>query len=148
MNADRVYVGVAHTKMLLYAAFCGLLAAIGLSRSISSSNTESALIVLFVCGLPCLFFAQAALRRRPVLVMDRETIENLRTGQAVRWTDVVDVFARQRQGTFGEHHELVFELDEPAPTVEFSIDDLSVGWEQVVALVEDHLGRPVPIRRP
>jgi hypothetical protein len=65
----------------------------------------------------------------------------------IRWRDVEDAYADRRQGVFGEYHRLVLVTNGGTRAeVAFSLDELLLRWESVVSLVEERLGRPVPVR--
>jgi hypothetical protein len=80
----------------------------------------------------------------------------------IPWDSVFEVYLRQRQGVFGVYHHLVFtiryepsahDLDKLASsrvqvqTLRRSIDQLSMSWSDIVALVQRRLGKDIPIRR-
>jgi hypothetical protein len=82
----------------------------------------------------------------------------------VRWTSVGDAHLRQRQGVFGVYHHLVVTVRRedqspiedssglrtsrvPTETVDFSLDQLAMSWSDVLALVQQRLGKDVPAKR-
>jgi hypothetical protein len=147
MPENRVCISANRCKTAGAAGLLGLVAVIGASREWAVHSTLGALVVLVLLGGPALLYALDTLRRGPSLIVDRDTFEEVRSGRAVRWTEVQDVYALRRQSIFNEHHELVFVTRRGEPTaIEFSLDQLSISWERIVSLVEEHLGRAVPVR--
>jgi hypothetical protein len=122
--------------------FLGALVAGGLSREISAGSIIGVMLVLAVFGLPCLFYARGLLRRGPVIVIDTDGLTDLRSGRAVRWATTSTIALRQRQGVFGEYHHLVCTAS-TGEIVDFSIDQLSLGWKSVVSAVEQRADRSV-----
>jgi hypothetical protein len=147
MPEDRVCISANRWKTAGGAGFLILVAVIGASRELAAHSTLGALVVLALLGGPALLYALDTLRRGPTLIIDGYVFEEVRSGRVVHWTEVQDVYALRRQSIFNEHHELVFvtQRGEP-PTIEFSLDQLSMSWEHIVSLVEEHLGRAVPVR--
>jgi hypothetical protein len=146
-SEDRVCISANRWQTAGGAGFLGLVAVIGASRAWAVHSTLGAILVLALLGGPALLYALDTLRRGPSLIVDGDGFREVRSGRAVRWAEVQDVYALRRQSIFNEHHELVFvtQRGEP-PTIEFPLDQLSMSWERVVSLVEEHLGRAVPVR--
>lgn len=99
-----------------------------------------------------------------MLVIDDDTFRDGRSGEVVRWESVFEVYLRQRQGVFGVYHHLVFiirretlptEIDSdnlitsqvPVQTLRLPIDQLSIGWSDIVALVQERLGKPIAVKQ-
>jgi hypothetical protein len=145
----------ALASVLLFAAVM----AIGVSRV---PDTSSAVILIVVLSVPLVYFVGQVLRRGPVLVFDDATFTNCKAGEVVPWDSVFDVHLRQRQGIFGVYHHLVFtirrekpstEVDSeelitsrvPIQTLRMPIDQLSLGWSDIVSLVQERLGKPIAV---
>jgi hypothetical protein len=120
----------------------GALAGGGLARESSAGSVAGVIAMLLVFGLPCLFFAQGLLRRRPVLEIDGEGLNDLRSGRVVRWTTTNAIALRRRQGPFGEYHHLVF-TDAFGEVSDISIDQLALSWKDIVSTVEKRAGKSV-----
>jgi hypothetical protein len=145
---DRVCIGVSRWKAGAGAGFLGLFAVIGTSRALSGHSATGLAIVLVLLGVPAAFYVRDTLRRGPSLVLDRDALHEVGSGRVVRWHDVEEVCARRRQGLFNEYHELVLTTrGGDQPPIEVSLDQLSMNWERIVSLVEERLGRAVPVRR-
>lgn len=77
-----------------------------------------------------------------MIVIDTDGLTDLRSGRAVRWATTSTIALRQRQGVFGEYHHLVCTAS-TGEIVDFSIDQLSLGWKSVVSAVEQRADRSV-----
>ena len=138
-----------------------LVAVIGVSRA---HNVSQALIIVGVLAIPLTVYLTHAFRQRPMLVIDDDTFRDGRSGEVVRWESVFEVYLRQRQGVFGVYHHLVFiirretlptEIDSdnlitsqvPVQTLRLPIDQLSIGWSDIVALVQERLGKPIAVKQ-
>jgi hypothetical protein len=101
------------------------------------------------------------LRRGPVLIFDDTTFTDCKSGDVIPWDSVFDVYLRQRQGIFGVYHHLVFTIRRevlprgleqltssrvPVQTLRRSIDQLSMGWSDIVTLVQERLGKPIAVK--
>jgi hypothetical protein len=143
---------------LAYTLLFGLALAVCLSRTDTVAGVVTVIVVL---SAPLLIALSHVLRRRPVLILDDTTFTDGKSGEVIRWDDVFDVYLRQRQGIFGAYHHLVFTIRrEPPPqdleqlassrlpvqTLRRSIDQLSIGWSDIVALVQERLGKPIAVR--
>lgn len=88
-----------------------------------------------------------ALRRGPLLVIDKDALQDLRSGLTVHWNDVDAMSVRKRQGRFDEYHELVVEPIAPGPTpgaaIELPLDGLSLRWDQIVPLLAQASGKVI-----
>jgi hypothetical protein len=148
----------------LAAAGFGVVTAIGLSRALTSGNVVGALIALIVLGGPCLLYVRGLFRRGSAIIVGCDALAGFRVGRTIQWADVSDVHVSQRQGAFGVHHNLVLivrrEGQPPVEdsiglltsrvqteTVEFSIDQLAIPSSEIVALVQERLGRNVATKR-
>jgi hypothetical protein len=146
------------------ALFLGVITAVGLSRAVAAGNVAAALIIVVIVGGPCAIYVRGLLRRGPAIIVDSEGIAGFRTPRAIQWSDISDVHLSQRQGLFGAYHRLVFTVrreDQPpiedslgllssrVPTeiVELSIDQLTMPWSEIVALVQEQIGRNVSTTR-
>jgi hypothetical protein len=163
-TSDNVSIRLNRKLFTLAAIFFGFVMAIALSRSVASGNVLAALIALVVIGAPCVYAVYGALRRGYALVIDSGGLSGFRAGRAIKWTDVSDVHISQRQSAFGVYHNLVLTVrregqppvEDPlglltsrvqTETVEFSIDQLAMPWSEIVALVQERLGRNVSTKR-
>jgi hypothetical protein len=98
-----------------------------------------------------------------MLILDDATFTDGKSGDVVPWDSVFEVHLRQRQGVFGVYHHLVFtirrekpstEVDSealstsrvPVQTLRVPIDQLSMGWSDIVTLVQERLGKPIAVR--
>lgn len=148
----------------LAAGLFGIGVVVGLSRAVSAGNIVAGLIVLVVLGGPCFYYARELLRRDPAIVVDSEGVQGFRLRRPLLWRYVGDAHLSQRQGVFGVYHHLVFTLRRedqpfindslglqtsrvPTETVEFSVDLLARPWDEIVRLVENQLGRSIPVRK-
>jgi hypothetical protein len=117
--------------------------------------------VIVVLSVPLLIALSQVLRRGPVLIFDDTTFTDCKSGDVIPWDSVFDVYLRQRQGIFGVYHHLVFHIRReavsrdleqltssrvPVQTLRRSIDQLSIGWSDIVTLVQERLGKPIPVR--
>jgi hypothetical protein len=96
-----------------------------------------------------------------MLILDDATFTDGKSGEVVPWDSVFEVHLRQRQGVFGVYHHLVFtirretstEVDSeelitsrvPIQTLRMPIDQLSMGWSDIVSLVQERLGKPIAV---
>jgi len=145
---------------LAYAFLFALIVVIGVSRAHSVSQ---ALIILGVLGAPLILYLIHAFRRRPMLILDDATFTDGKSGDVVLWENVFEVHLRQRQGVFGVYHHLVFTIRREAPSTEVDsdklitsrvppqtlrvpIDQLSMGWSDIVGLVQERLGKPIAVK--
>lgn len=155
----------ANRQMARWAAgLFGLILVVGMSRTVSRDNVEGALIVLLVLGPLFAFYAYRAFHRGPFLVLGETGLTRVRSGKVIPWDKVSDIYLRQRGGGSGVYHHLVFTVradvpfsesagsgpsssEPPQETIRLPIDQLSIGWREIVALVESRLGREVRIKK-
>jgi hypothetical protein len=148
----------------LAAFFLGIIMVAGLSRAVSAGNVVAALLIVIVLGGPCAVYVRGLLRRGAALIIDSNGLAGFRTPRAIHWGDVSDIHLSQRQGLFGMYHRLVLTVRQedrppvedshgllssrvPIETVDFSIDQLTMPWSEIVALVQEQLGRNVSTKR-
>jgi hypothetical protein len=98
-----------------------------------------------------------------MLILDDTTFTDGKSGDVVPWDSVFEVYLRQRQGAFSVYHHLVFtirrekpstEVDSqalitsrvPVQTLRVPIDQLSMGWSDIVTIVQERLGKPIAVR--
>jgi hypothetical protein len=142
------------------ACFLGILMVAGLSRAVAAGNVVAALLIVVALGGPCAIYVRGLLRRGTALIIDSDGLAGFRTPRAIRWSDVSDIHVSQQQSPFGVYHRLVLivrredgpPLEDsrgllssrvPIETVDFSIDQLTMPWSEIVALVQERLGRSV-----
>lgn len=122
---------------------------------------SQALIILGALGVPLIFYLAHAFRRRPVLVIEDDTFTDGRSGEIVPWDSIFEAHLRQRQGVFGVYHHLIFTIRRESPsrdleqltssrmpvhTLRLPIDQLSMGWSDIVTLVQERLGKPIAVK--
>jgi hypothetical protein len=163
-TSATVSIRVNRKLFALAVIFLSVIVAVGLSRAASSGNVVAALIVLVVIGGPCLLYVRGLFRRGPAIIISSEGLGGFRVGRIVPWASVSDIHVAQQQSIFGVTHQLVLTVrrDDRAPikdslglltsripteTVEFSIDQLAMPWSEIVALVQDRLGRDISTKR-
>jgi hypothetical protein len=146
------------------ALFLGAITAVGLSRAVAAGDIVAALITLVALGGPCAIYVRGLFRRGPAIIIDSNGLAGFRTPRAIHWGDVSDIHLSQRQGLFGVYHRLVLTVRQedgppvedshgllssrvPIETVDFSIDQLAMPWSEIVALVQERVGRNVSTKR-
>ncbi|HST56707.1 MAG TPA: hypothetical protein VLJ42_12545 [Solirubrobacteraceae bacterium] len=134
------------------------------SREISAGSVGVAAIIVTLFGGFFAYYVRGFMRRGPVLVIDADGLSGSRVGCAIRWTSAGDIHLKERQGSFGIYHHLIVTVRRedqpqvedavglltsriPIETVEFSIDQLSMPWSEIVTLVQERLGRNVSKKR-
>lgn len=145
---NRICVRVNRRVALAATALFGFALVGGISRAVTAHNTESAILILIVIGIPFAFYVRRSLRRAPVLILDKECLRDVRSGKIVRWDKLGDLHLLQRRGVFGEYHSLIFtDRSTQDNLMKLSLDQLSVGWKDIVGIIEERVGRGVPVRR-
>src|ERR1700685_1846793 len=164
---DQVLIG--HNRKITGAAtlLFGIAAIVGLSRSLTEGNVVGVIIAMAVFGLPTILFARWTLRRGPVLVIDADGLTDRRFGfeHKFRWQDVNIIRIESKQETFGNvSHQLVAIIRKPSEShrddtvysdheddgkavITVPLNRLSLGWEEIVTLVEARLGRRVIMKK-
>jgi len=140
-------VGVNRRLAFAAAVFFGILLFGAVGRGVSTGNSESTVIAALFIGFPFIFYMRRVLQREPVLILDDEYLRNIKANHTVRWDKIGGMYLRQRQGIFGQYHHLVFTDRATDKNEDLPLDQLSVGWKDIVELVERHVGQPVPVRR-
>jgi len=157
ININRKLFGAA-------TVFLGVIGGGAISREISAGSVGVAIIIAIVFGGSFAYYARGFIRPDPAIVINAEGLGGLRVGRTIPWGSISDIYATKRQGTFGVIHQLVLTVrrDDPPPmedslglltsrvsteTVEFSIDQLVMPWNEIVELMQDRLGRDVPTKR-
>lgn len=160
----EIIVGVNRRLAFAVAVFFGVIFFGAISRAVATNNIEAIIIVVIFIGVPFAYYARRALQQRPVLVLGDRALTIGRSRQVIPWDTVFGVYLRQRQSIFGVYHHLVFtirhdrlpndqDLDKltssrvPVQTVRMSIDQLSMSWSDIVALVQQRLGKEISTRR-
>lgn len=147
MNNDDLSVGPNRRIALAAAVFFGLAIGIGVSQAAEKGNIESAILILIFLGIPLAAFARRLMQRGPTFILSDEYLRDIRSGKSVRWDKVGDLHLIQERWLLGETHILVFTDRSTQDSVRLSLDQLSVSWNDLVKLVEERVGRQVPIRR-
>jgi hypothetical protein len=156
---------------LAATALFGIVAVGGINRGIHSHSVFAVTMGVIVAGLPCVYYAMLAFRRRPYVSIDDERLIVDRRGVGVPWrrlvvlwNNVFEAEMEQRQGIFGVSHDLVLSVrredkarDEaaselqtsrvPTETVSFSLDMLTMPWGDIVTLVQKRLGKPIAVKQ-
>jgi hypothetical protein len=149
------------------AVFFGVILFGALSRAVTTDNIEAAVIVVIFIGIPFGYYMRRTFQRRPVLVLDAWALTIGRSRQVIPWDTVFEVHLRQRQSIFGVYHHLVLIVQPVQPgadpqdkrslaelttskvavqTVRQPIDQLSMSWSDIMALVRQRLGKEIPTR--
>jgi hypothetical protein len=161
---DVVGIRLNRKLFALITAFFGIFTAVGVYRALATGNTVAALIVLVVIGGPCLLYLRGLVRRGPAMVIDSSGLAGFRVKRPIEWANISDIHVAQRQGVFGVYHHLVLTVRRedqppvedahglltsrvPTETVEFSIDQLAMPWNEIVAAVQGRLGRSVATKK-
>lgn len=154
-----VYVRFDRRKALASVLLFAAVMAVGVSRAHRASGI---VILVVVLSIPLIYFLTRVLRQGPVFVLGDAKFTDCKSGESYLWDDVFEVYLRQRQGIFGVYHHLVFTIRrEPGvrdldilsssqmsvQTLRRSIDQMSIGWSDIVALVQQRLGKDIPTRR-
>ena len=160
----KILVGVNRRLALAAALFIGVIFFSGISHAVATDNIEAAVLVGVFIGLPFAYYMRRTLQRHPVLVLDDRALTIGRSRQVIPWDTVFEVHLRQRQSIFGVYHHLVLTLQADRPqdegslselktskvavqTVRQPIDQLSMSWRDIVALVQQRVGKDIPTRR-
>jgi hypothetical protein len=158
---------VSVNRRLAFAAtlFIGVIFVSGLSRAVATDNVEATVLVAIFIGLPFAYYLRRTLQRRPVLILGDRALTIGRSQEVIPWDTIFEVHVRQRQSVFGVYHHLVLtvQLDGEPPdersleelktskvavrTVRQPIDQLSMSWSDIVAFVQQRLGKDIPTRR-
>jgi hypothetical protein len=139
-----ICIGVNRRLSAALTLLSGLVVVVGIEHAASAHNWVGVLIASLVPGP---FFASRTLRRSPLIVVDDEAFTDGRSGMVIPWHSIADVHVRQRQGLFATYHRLVLNVGTTARPIMVPLEQLSVPWRDVVALVQGHLGRSVPTRQ-
>lgn len=147
------------------AVFFGIFVVVGTKRGIEHGNAVAIMLTLVVMGPIFALYAFRALRRRTALVLDDRAITIARSHQVIPWDTVFEAHLIEHQGNFGLSHELVLMVqcddgphDESSLTelrtskvdvqkAWVSLDQLSMSSSDIVALVQQRLGKNIPARR-
>ena len=155
---DPISVRFDRRKALVYTLLFGCAMVVCLSRT---NGVSATLIVIVVLSIPLAIAFSQLLRRGPVFVINDATFTDCKSGQVIPWDDIFEIYLRQRQGVFGVYHHLVFTIRSepggrdlntlssstvPVQTLRRSIDLLSMGWSDIVALVQERLGKPIAVK--
>ncbi len=163
-----VAIGVNRRKLALIAlGFTGLLA-YGLHREFSAKgHMDVGLLMLAIIGPFVFAVARVVWRNKPALLIDGEGLTDCRSGTHLAWHEIVDLHAHEYQTAYNLEHTLVITAALPSLVEErwlaprrwwkqspsadgrlvLVLDSLSLGWEDVVSVVQSKSKRLVPIRR-
>jgi hypothetical protein len=162
-------VNISFNRRLSFAAamLAGVLAVVGIDRGIHSGSVFLVIMGVVIAGLPCFFYTRLTFRRRPYIVIDDKALVVDRRGvgfpwrrTVVQWSNVFEAVLRQRQGAFGMSHDLVLVVRRedkpqegstgrlqtsrvPVETIDLSLDLLTIPWGEIIALVQERLGKDV-----
>jgi hypothetical protein len=160
-----ILVSVNRRLAIAATLFIGVILFAGISRAVATDNIEATVLVAVFIGLPFAYYMRRAFQRRPVLVLGDRALTIGRSGQVIPWDTVFEVHLRQRQSVFGVYHHLVLTVQPdvapqddrslamlktskvPVETVRQPIDQLSMSWSDILALVQQRLGKDIPTRR-
>jgi hypothetical protein len=142
-------IAIGPDRRLAFGAtvFLGLIFFVGIVRAIANANVESGIFILVIIGVPFGVCARTLLQRGPTLLMDEVSIRGAQAEKAVRWDQATDIYVRQERGIFSEFHILMITNGANMETIGLSLDQLSMSWQEIVALVERRAARHVPIKR-
>jgi hypothetical protein len=159
-HGGPIFVRFNRRRALASASLFGAVIAIGVSRA---PDTSSAVTIVAVCGVCMIAYLIRALRRGPLFIFDDEHFTDCKSGEITPWTNVFEIYLRQRQGLFGVYHHLVFTIRLASPsastletlstsrvpvkTLRRSIDQLSMPWSDIVTFVQQRSGIDIPTRR-
>jgi hypothetical protein len=158
MQPGQLAIGVKRRQALVGALLFAVLTVAGVDRGIAANSVTAVLMAVLIPGSLFVLYAARGVRKRPVLVIADEAL-TLR-GQAVPWTSIFEAHLRQRQGVFGKYHHLVLTVRKddmprheqarglqtsrvPAETTRLSLDQLTMPWHAILALVQERLGKEV-----
>jgi hypothetical protein len=152
-------------KLLASAAiFLGLMTVLVLWRAFAAGSVGMAIFLTVLFSLPLACYLAALFRRRPAVVIGPAGLGGSRVGCTIGWASIGDIHARRQWGPFGVYHDVVvrvnradpsrpehgrapFASSAPTETVEFSIDLLTVRPSDIVALLQERIGRTVEMKR-
>lgn len=161
----EISVGVNRRLAFAVAVFFGVILFGAISRTVTTNNIEATVIVVIFIGVPFAYYMRRTFQRRPVLVLGDHALTIGRSRQVIPWDTIFEVHLRQRQSIFGVYHHLVLTVqrgdesqDEGSlaelktskvsvQTVRQPIDQLSISWSDILALVQQRLGKDIPTRR-
>jgi hypothetical protein len=168
---EPVKIGFNRRLTIPATALFAVLAVVGIERGIAAHSVFALIMGIVIAGLPCLYYARLALRRGPYIVVsdtgivvDRRGVGHPWRRTIVHWSSVFEAEMQQRQGAFGVSHDLVLivrredkpcEEDAsglrasrvPVETVGLSIDMLTMPWGDIVALIQQRLGKPIAVKQ-
>lgn len=166
MTNQPIRIGYNRMAALGPAALFGVIVIFGAKRSIEAANAVGVLIILVVIGPLFVLFAARVFRRRPTIVLDNRGIIVGRSSEIIPWESIFEARLLERQGVVvfhklmltvqhqgeGESHgdESVTTLTTSkvaVQTVEISLDQLSMSWGDIMALVQERLGKHIPSKR-
>lgn len=147
MNNDDISVGPNRRVALAAAAFFGFAIGIGVSQAAAKGNIESTLLILIFLGIPFVIFALRVIRRGPILMLESDCLRYVRSGKTISWDKIGELHLIQERWLLGENHILVFTDRSTQERMRLSLDQLSISWSEFVKLVEERIGRRIPVRR-
>ena len=143
---QTVSIGFSRRLVLALATLFAVIAVTGAWRAGVSHNGLQLLLVLLTFGGMSAAYGAQLLRRGPVLLLDDDGLTDVRRGVVVRWQEIKAAHVAEPRRSFDRYHDLVLTVT-PEETLSLPLDQLTRKWSDVVALVEDHLGRQLPIQR-
>jgi hypothetical protein len=146
------------------AIFLGLITVLVVWRAFAAGSVGMAIFLAVLFGLPLACYVAALLRRGPAVVIGPAGLSGSRVGRTIRWASISDIHATRHRGAFGVYHDVVVRVKRadpsrrddrraplassaPTETVEFSIDLLTMRSSDIVALLQERIGRTVETKR-
>jgi hypothetical protein len=161
----RICVSQNRGRAIASTIFFGLLTVSAIGGLASGQQAAAKLLVLAIVGPLFGLYLSKATRRSPILILDDEKLVDLRRRSTVRWNAVERASISEWRGMFGSYHQLIVRerVDQPRPSYERadtaskadglnqvridSIDGMSLSWDEIAALVEEHLPNGIALRR-
>ncbi len=142
------------------AIVTGVLTLLAIVGIVTGQEASGKILFLGIIGPMFVLSLMMVLRRRPIMVLDAGKLIDVRGKKTLRWDTVVDARLTESKGLFGRsYHQLEISglssgdrADRAAAgdsirvTID-SIDQLSLSWERIAALVERYLPETVTLTR-
>ena len=104
--ANTVAIGPSRVRYGSLAALFGLLFIGVMARSLTAASALGVVIAVGLFGPLLVFALHRLLMRRPLIVIDHRGFTNGRSGRAIPWDAVDEIYANEHQGAFGVDHSL------------------------------------------
>jgi hypothetical protein len=155
-----ISIGVNRRAIGSTAGVTGILMLLAIIGIVTGQQVAGKVLFLVIIGPMFVLSLVTALRRRPILVLEAERLIDTRGNKTLQWNAVVDARLTESKGLFGRaYHQLEISgassgdgagpvpASDPIRVKVDSIDQLSLPWERIAALVEERLPETVPLIR-